>query len=285
MRVLRQFSAYTQALIILFLGACGGIDKRIEQANILSHGTGFQRSVVETSFFNIVMFSKLGSKPEQLTVYIEGDGYAFIDRNRPSRNPTPKDPVSLKLALLDGAENVIYLARPCQYMRSGEDPNCAVEYWTDKRYAAEVLKAFTQVLDGLKQSKEAKKFRLVGYSGGATIATILAATRTDVVDLRTVAGNLDITTFTREHKLSRMTGSLNPIDYANSLYQVPQVHYIGSDDKVVTKAIYEHYLAAIKRYDPLATCVQTLTVKATSHAKGWQQFWAVNQPQKQPVCY
>jgi hypothetical protein len=284
MRVLRQFAQYTQALIIFFLSACADIENRIEQANILSHETGFQRSVIETSFFKIVTFSRFGSKLDKVTIYIEGDGYAFIDRNSPSANPTPKNPVSLKLALLDDSENVIYMARPCQYLHSGEDINCAVEYWTDKRYAVEVLKAFSQVIDKLKESKQVKQFRLVGYSGGATIAAILAAARADVVDLRTIAGNLDITTFTREHNLSAMPDSLNPVDYASSLATLPQVHYIASNDKIVTKAISDHYIAAIKMYDPNIACVQVITIEGISHAKGWDTFWTDNQRQQSPAC-
>ena len=50
-----------------------------------------------------------------LNIYLEGDGLAWVSRREPSRDPTPDNPIGLRLAAIDPAPNVIWLARPCQY--------------------------------------------------------------------------------------------------------------------------------------------------------------------------
>ena len=50
-----------------------------------------------------------------LVVYIEGDGSAWISHRVPSDDPTPKDPLAFRLAVMDPAPKVLYLGRPCQF--------------------------------------------------------------------------------------------------------------------------------------------------------------------------
>lgn len=49
-----------------------------------------------------------------LTIYIEGDGLAWLSRARPSDDPTPNHALGLQLALRHPDNAVAYLARPCQ---------------------------------------------------------------------------------------------------------------------------------------------------------------------------
>ncbi len=52
-----------------------------------------------------------------LTIYIEGDGLAWISRSIISPDPIPINPIGLKLALQHTQHKVVaYLARPCQYV-------------------------------------------------------------------------------------------------------------------------------------------------------------------------
>ena len=122
----------------------------------------------------------------------------------------------MKLAVIDSSPNVLYIARPCQYVPREENPNCQTDYWTFKRYAPEVLESINEVIEMYIKNNQLRGVRLVEYSGGGTLAAILAATRNDVIDLRTVAGNLDIDYFAQLHKASPLTGSLNRIDYVKS---------------------------------------------------------------------
>ena len=126
-----------------------------------------------------------------LTVYIEGDGLAWRTRSIPSTNPTPIDPVGLKLALAHPLGNAAYLARPCQYVGGHTARGCDQSYWTNKRFAREVIESSNEALTTLKLEFGARHLQLVGYSGGGAVAALLAAKRDDVIRLVTVAGNLE----------------------------------------------------------------------------------------------
>jgi hypothetical protein len=49
-----------------------------------------------------------------LTVYIEGDGFAWLSRSQASYDPSPLNPVGLELALRHPLGESAYLARTCQ---------------------------------------------------------------------------------------------------------------------------------------------------------------------------
>jgi hypothetical protein len=93
--------------------------------------------------------------------------------------------------------------------------------------------------------------------------------RKDVVSLRTVAGNLDTEAVNRYHHVSAMPGSRNPIDAAEALAGVPQVHFIGAADSTV-RAIVAAEFAARTRMD---SCLRIVTVEGASHETGWSERW------------
>jgi hypothetical protein len=64
-----------------------------------------------------------------------------------------------------------------------------------------VISASNQAVDALKQRYGAQEIVLVGYSGGGAVAALVAARRTDVVRLVTVAGNLDHLAWTHLHSV------------------------------------------------------------------------------------
>lgn len=160
--------------------------------------------------------------------------FAWISGETPSPDPTPTDPLALKLALAQPDGQAVYLARPCQF--TGAE-TCPQKYWTEARFASEVVSAMNLALDQLKTRFSAKEIQLVGYSGGGGIAALLAARRNDVSRLITVAGNLDHTAWTRLHRISPMTGSLNPADEAYRLRHIPQVHLVGGKDRNIPAEI------------------------------------------------
>ncbi len=202
-----------------------------------------------------------------LTVYIEGDGLAWISKNRPSTNPTPMNPVGLKLALEHPSNNVAYLARPCQYVAN--DVHCRQSYWTSLRFAPEVLEASQQALNKLKQQFGAKRLVLVGYSGGGAIAALLAAKRDDVAKLITVAGNLDHQSWTNLHKISPLKGSLNPADYIKALSTVEQIHFVGQQDEIIPSSLTLGFVARF----PISTKVKVIIIPNQSHSCCWEKAW------------
>lgn len=203
---------------------------------------------------------------QPLTVYIEGDGLAWLSRTRPSSDPTPRNPLGLRLAALDPSVNVGWLARPCMY---GGRAACADDsLWTEARFSEAAVQAAMRGLDTLL--KPGQKLHLVGYSGGGAIAALVAARRSDVLSLRTVAGNLDIALQAEIHKVSPLTGSLNPADVAGRLVDIPQIHFSGSQDKVVPFTVPTMFMMK-RRQDWL--CSRLVMVPEADHENGWVEAW------------
>ncbi len=120
--------------------------------------------------------------------------------------------------------------------------SCRQAYWTNQRFASEVIEAMDRAVDILKQRFGALRITLIGYSGGGAIAALLASRRGDVARLITVAGNLDHLAWTAFHRVSPLTGSLNPVDFRTSLGQIPQWHFSGREDRVVPSFLLENFV-------------------------------------------
>lgn len=203
---------------------------------------------------------------QPLSIYIEGDGQAWLSRRQLSGDPTPTDPIALRLSVMDPAPNVVYLARPCQYV---EDPACAPRYWSSHRYSERVVSATDQAIELIRQRIGAHKLHLIGYSGGGAVAALIAARRKDVGSLRTVAGNLDHDALNRHFGVSPLVGSLNPADFAAALAPVPQHHFVGSDDKTVPPFVAARF--ASRSGD--RRCLSVSLIDGVTHEEGWTERW------------
>ena len=175
-------------------------------------------------------------------------------------------PMMLRLASMDTAENIVYLARPCQY---SDDPSCNSSYWSNKRFSEEVVSSMNEAVDHFRQRSNAKEIHLIGYSGGAAVAALIAARRQDIASLRTIAGNLDPNTLTHFHHSSPLNGSLDPMTEAPKLSQIPQRHFVGLDDKVVPPLIARNYLNKSGN----SRCVKVVELKGVAHDTGWVERW------------
>lgn len=254
----------------LMLAACaaGALDpeERLRRAEEIAAGSHLTRGTFETGTFLLTGFVKPG-KGDVLSVYIEGDGFAWVTRHRPSRDPTPIDPVALRLAVADGG-NVAYIARPCQYSRV-VSPGCDARYWTSERFAPAVIDALNVALNQVKLQSGANALVLVGYSGGGAVAALLAAQRSDVVHLITVAGNLDHAVWSRLHGLSPLEGSLNPPDFWPGLEGIPQTHFVGALDQTVPITVYRAYRSRFRE----EADIQVRIVDAADHRCCWAREW------------
>jgi len=255
------------------LSGCNQAQTRFDSANSIAADHGMAKTVLQTSLFKIVSYQAVTKASDVTTFYIEGDGLAWLSRTHISPNPTPKNPIALKLASSDPSTNVVYLARPCQYIDLKIERACHSDYWTKKRLAPEVIASLDEAISKIKHRARLNKIRLVGYSGGGAIAAILAAKRDDVVDFRTVAGNLDIDLFARYHQITPLSGSMNPVDFANVLSSIPQIHFIAEKDDIITRPITESYINHLKKYDTDLRCVKVQKIENTSHTKGWKIAW------------
>jgi dienelactone hydrolase len=226
----------TLFLMALLLNACvsSNPEQRRLQSSKLATDAGWQRLTLNAGIFSMAAFLPANHKQtDTLTVYIEGDGLAWISSSTPSFDPTPINPLALRLALLDNSGSAVYLARPCQYVSGDDRHGCEQKYWTEQRFAPEVIAASNIAVSQLKALYAANNVRLIGYSGGGAVAALLAAKRNDVVQLVTVAGNLDHAAWTKHYRISPLSGSLNPADAINQLENIPQRHYIGGQDMVI----------------------------------------------------
>ena len=169
---------------------------------------------------------------EVLTVVIAGDGAAHDRHGRPTDDPTPRREVGLDLARAWPAGPVAWLGRLCQF-EARRDPACRTEDWTTGRFSAEAVASADAAVDRLKAEVGARRVRLVGWSGGGTLAALVAARRHDVVSLTTLAAPLNLRAWTTRLGLTPLTGSLDPGDLA-PLPTLPQVHLYGDFDTLVS---------------------------------------------------
>lgn len=257
-------------LIFLFLLASCASAPHKEEARDIALAAGFSEKHIVAAPFILTGYERVRIPDGNVHLYIEGDGHAWAGKSRPSQDPTPLDPLALKLAAQDSGSNVIYLARPCQYSGSAIGHRCLQEYWTSHRFASEVIESMSQALDDIKARYGIKSFDLVGYSGGANIAALLAARRNDIASLRTVAGNLDHELLHRIHGVSQIPDSLNAKDEAEKIRHIPQHHFFGGKDKIVPPDIIDSFMKAAGN----SACIRYTIVPEATHHDGWVGNWS-----------
>ena len=180
-----------------------------------------------------------------LTIYIEGDGAEWRSKHEPPRDPTPDNPLTLRLALRDPGASVAYLGRPCQYLDYEALAQCPSLLWMQGRYGEPAVTMMSAAVDLLLLTASAQRVRLVGYSGGGVIAALIAAQRTDVSCLVTVASPLDTDSWTAVIDVSPLTASLNPLALAPRLATIAQTHIAGADDALVPARALQRFIDAL----------------------------------------
>jgi pimeloyl-ACP methyl ester carboxylesterase len=255
--------------------ACRSLDPD-ENAQRIAAPALLRRESLHAGAFVLTSFARIGAPSEPIDIYIEGDGHAWQSRGEPALDPTPREAMGLKLAAKDPAANVVYLARPCQFI--GHDSPCDVAYWTGKRYSREVVAALNEAVSHYAALAPGRPLHLIGYSGGGTLAILIAVQRHDIASIRTVAGNLDIDEVTRLHAVSPMPLSVNPIDEAYRVAEIPQIHFSGGADRIVPPSIAERFARAAG-----GTCVQTRIIAGMGHESRWDERWPALLAQR-PRC-
>jgi predicted esterase len=268
--VLKRFLTPCLALCLLVLFGCQplstvSLKERVESAQSIAKDASLEPLIIQAQPFQLQSYFRIKDRSKPLRVYIEGDGLAWVTRNRLSEDPTPIQPVSLQLAALDQSDNILYLARPCQFVTNN---HCSSEYWSEKRFAKEVIDSTQQAITIVKRHFKLPSIELIGFSGGAAVSVLVATQREDVDRITTLAGNLDHERVNRIHKVTPMQGSLNPIDVADQLKQIPQLHLVGKQDKVIPESIAYAFLEASQQHN----MIEIKHVDAT-HTQGWAEIW------------
>jgi pimeloyl-ACP methyl ester carboxylesterase len=194
---------------------------------------GFQaHTLTGTEFAHRVYLSRPAREATgRLHVYLEGDGTPWLGPGRPAEDPTPREPLALRLMALDPAP-ALYLGRPC-YMGLHRSLGCHPWHWTHGRYGEPVVASLAAVLERLLDDGTASELVLIGYSGGGALVMLLAERVPRVHTLVTVAGNLEVDRWARLHGYSPLRGSLNPADRSPLPPHVRQWHWLGDKDRDV----------------------------------------------------
>lgn len=249
----------------LFLVSCQGSLKD-HLTNLASNSKLNQSVILTTDSYTLLGWGK-NKNTSHVNIYIEGDGQSWEDPWTISTDPTPPDPVGFKLALADSrSDSILYFARPCQYIM---DKRCTPLDWTSDRFSKQIIDAYHQALQQIKISWDVKTFTIHGYSGGATIALLIAASRSDVTSIVTFAPLLDPVQWTKHHNYSPLSGSLSPLNYAPQLSLVPQTHFIGLEDRQVPYLVSSSYFAAI----PQSSVNLAHRIPGLTHYSDWPGFW------------
>jgi pimeloyl-ACP methyl ester carboxylesterase len=175
----------------------------------------------------------------------------------------------LSLAAEDPAPNVVYLARPCQYTPEELRSGCREFFWTQGRFAEPVIASMNQAVEEFVKKVRAPAVHLIGYSGGAAVAVLVAVRRQDIASLRTIAGNLDPQVVNEYNGVSPLEGSLDPSAVASRIAGIPQLHFLGGDDETIPFSAAESFLKKMGS----VRCFQTKTLPDATHDRGWREAW------------
>ncbi len=180
---------------------------------------------MESGKYTLFTYQRLSDTTSPIHIYIEGDGNSFNARGVPTSDPTPNGTLVRDLATRDKSPNVVYLARPCQYVMSS---TCTRTDWTDGRFSPGIIESMTHAIATLAQKRP---IVLIGYSGGAMISGIIINQNPDLNISKwiTIAGVLNHHDWTRFFGDAPLTKSVD----MSHLPNVPQTHYIVARDRVV----------------------------------------------------
>jgi len=226
---------------------------------------GFKVSILSGASFHHLAYEAAGSGASHvLHVYIEHDGTPWLLNSVVSEDPTPRNPLALELMARDEGPRLL-LGRPCYYALRHEH-GCGAKLWTQDRYSPAVIDSMVAALRAFLSTRSFRQVVLIGYSGGGTIAWLIAERLPETSSVVTVAANLDIDYWTQIHGYSRLAGSLNPAFRPPLPAKIRQVHYFGARDENVPPSV----LRSFALHHPAAQIVE---VADFDHRCCWTKRW------------
>lgn len=256
----RVFLALVAVVVLALTAACSTPG---QVADSIARDHGFSRSVLAGDLFEHRAYSRQ-SEGNTLHVYLENDGTPWLSRYIVSADPTPSNPVMLKLMALDPAP-VLYLGRPC-YFGETHSASCSPLVWTYERYSVRVVNSLAAALRRYLKTNPFAHVALFGHSGGGALAVLLAERIPETIAVITLAGNLDLAAWTAYHRYTPLIGSLDPALRAPLDSRILQWHYVGGrDNKVLARLVHSY---ASNRPD-----VRTVEIPDFDHVCCWSRAW------------
>jgi len=197
-----------------------------------------------------------------LHVYLDGDGTPFVSRRRVASDPSARERLVLALMASDPAPSLL-VGRPCYYL---DAPACTSGLWTNARYGETVVAALAATIEAATVATPDAPLRLVGYSGGGTLAMLLAPRLPRVDAVVTVAANLDVAAWARHHDYTPLDASLDPALAAPLPAHIHQHHFVGGRDENVPPALVRRVTARQPR-------ASVALIADYGHDCCWAQAW------------
>ncbi len=243
----------------LALAACSSVPEDFARQAAQLH---MQRDVMPGAPFQHVVFRNQNQNGNTLHVYLDGDGVPWI-AGRPADDPTPRNPLVLKLMAQDKAP-AVYLGRPCYHGFSSQS-DCSSRFWLEARYSEAVVASLCAVIKQLLAQGAYQNVALFGHSGGGVLAVLLAARLPQTVAVVTVAANLDLVAWSAYTETHALTGSLNPASLPPLADFIRQRHYAGAKDKIAPPALMAPAAAHLG--------AELIILDGYGHVCCWEQVW------------
>lgn len=225
-------------LSLILLAGCAHVADELDStaASRIARPAFMVERTMTTSTYALNVWERMHTRGAPANIYI-GEG-----------GSTPSHALGLHLASRDQADNLGWIAQPCQFHSPSTNADCKI----DAPVSADAVAAFSETLDDIKARYDITGFNLIGYDSGGAIAAHLAAGRSDVLSLRTIAGTLD-----------------TAHDIAPALRATPQFHFIAAGDQIVPPAIYHGF----RQTQGESSCVRYAMIQDADHRKGWVEVW------------
>jgi pimeloyl-ACP methyl ester carboxylesterase len=237
----------------------------MERADRDARAAGLEPQLIEGKGFRHRAYVPRQLSGDVLIVFIEGDGLPWTRGGTEiAADPTPQWPLALELAAATPG-TVLYLGRPC-YFGLQNDPGCKPDLWTFARYSNAVVDSMATAAGQTARSLGATKVVLVGYSGGGTMAVLMATRIPQAVAVVTVAANLDIDAWTERHAYLPLKDSLNPALEAPLPRGIGQWHLVGGRDTDVPPD-------SVARYLERAPAAHVQRFEDFDHRCCWRDAW------------
>lgn len=206
---------YFLLLLITFLSACSAIT--------IPENYSYQE--IQTTTHTLASWQKITNKSDPIRIYIEGDGYAFDKNGNPTSDPTPVSTLVRELAFHDYNSNVVYIARPCQFIQT---KLCTPDCWSAGRFSSD---AVTALYEASKKISQGQDIIYIGYSGGALLTGLVIQEFPDLPVKKwiTIAGLLNHREWTDYLHLYPLAHSMD----LHTLPAIEQKHFLGDKDTVI----------------------------------------------------
>jgi pimeloyl-ACP methyl ester carboxylesterase len=163
----------------------------------------------------------------------------------------------------------LFLGRPCYFAAVEETKStsiCTPLLWTHQRYSPQIIASMVAALRRFLALHPFRRVVLIGYSGGGTLAWLMAAQVPETAEIVTVAANLDTDDWTHIHDYSPLAGSLNPALMPPLSPTIGQFHYVGGRDRNVPPSVVQSFA----RRHPGA---QVIELADFDHECCWIERW------------